>query len=70
MTVELEAQRNSVTQSLDKLNQLAQDNAAVAEETSAMSTELSRVVDESAEVMESLEQKVASLMDNIHKFTL
>lgn len=70
MTVELENQRSNVMHSLDLLNNLAQDNASVAQETSAMSADLSRSVDESGKVMEKLEKEVAALMENIHKFTL
>lgn len=70
MTVELESQRANVTKSLDVLNKLAQDNAAVAEETSAMSTELSRVVDDSSQIVDDLEEKVGVLIQQVHKFTL
>ena len=70
MTVELESQRRNVTKSLDVLNKLAQDNAAVAEETSAMSTELSRVVDDSSQIVDDLEEKVGVLIQQVHKFTL
>lgn len=70
MTIELENQRLNVTQSLDVLNKLAQDNAAVAEETSAMSTELSKVVEDSSQIVEELENKVDILIENVNKFTL
>lgn len=70
MTVELETQRAKVTQSLEVLNKLAQDNAAVAQETSAMSTELSKVVDNSNKIVEDLEEKVSELIQDIRKFTL
>lgn len=70
LTEEVERQRASVIKSLSLLNSLAQDNAAVAEETSAMSSELSKAVDNSAAIVTDLENKVEILMDNIHKFRL
>ena len=70
MTEELEKQRTNVTDSLNVLNRLAQDNAAVAQETSAMSAELAKVVDDSGSIVEELEHKVGALMDSIHKFVI
>ncbi len=70
MTEELEKQRTNVTESLNVLNSLAQDNAAVAQETSAMSAGLAKVVDDSGSIMEDLENKTKSLMDNIHRFKI
>lgn len=70
ITVELEGQRTNVTHSLEVLSRLAQDNAAVAEETSAMSTELAGVADDSARIVAVLEDKVSVLIENVEKFTL
>lgn len=70
ITAELEQQRTSVTNALEVLSKLAQDNAAVTEETSAMSTELAKTADDSAGVVAQMEEKVALLVDNVHKFTL
>lgn len=70
ITVELESQRSNVTHSLEVLSRLAQDNAAVAEETSAMSTELTKVADDSSNIVTEMEEKVAALIENVHKFTL
>lgn len=70
ITVELESQRTNVTQSLEVLSRLAQDNAAVAEETSAMSTELTKVADDSTQIVAEMEEKVSVLMESVHKFTL
>lgn len=70
ITVELEGQRANVTHSLEVLSRLAQDNAAVAEETSAMSTELTRVADDSSQIVTEMEEKVSALIENVHKFKL
>lgn len=70
ITVELESQRVNVTQSLEVLSRLAQDNAAVAEETSAMSTELTKVAEDSAQIVVEMEDKVSVLIENVNKFTL
>lgn len=70
ITVELEEQRTGVTNTLEVLNKLAQDNAAVTEETSAMSTELAKTSDDSARIVTDMEEKVAVLVENVNKFTL
>lgn len=70
ITVELESQRVNVTQSLEVLSRLAQDNAAVAEETSAMSTELTKVAEDSAQIVSEMEEKVSTLIVSVNKFTL
>lgn len=69
-TGEMDNQRSNVTQSLTLLNGLAQDNAAVAEETSAMSTELSKIVNDSNQIVQDLENNVAALIKDVHKFTI
>ena len=68
MTGEIENQRANVTRSLDKLNSLAQDNAAVAQETSAMTGELTNIVDGSNQIVLDLENKVKVLLADIEKF--
>ena len=70
MTGEIENQRNNVTHSLGILNDLAQDNAAVAEETSAKTEELSSIVDGSNQIVLELEDKVQILLEGIKKFTV
>ena len=70
MTAEIENQRTNVTDSLNLLYGLAQDNAAVTEETAGMSTELSGVVKDSVQIVEDLKESVNTLMDNIAKFTI
>ena len=70
MTNEIEKQRSNVTESLSVLNKLAQDNAAVSEETAAMSTELSKMVDDSTMIVEDLGDKVGTLVKDVHKFTI
>ena len=68
MTGEIENQRTNVTHSLDRLNNLAQDNAAVAQETSAKTGELSSIVDSSNQIVLELEDKVQALLMDIEKF--
>ena len=70
MTEEIENQRTNVTRSLDRLNNLAQDNAAVAQETSAMTGELSNIVDGSNQIVLELDDKVQALLADIEKFTV
>lgn len=70
ITVELEGQRSNVTHSLEVLSRLAQDNAAVAEETSAMSTELARVSDDSSRIVAELGEKVGVLIEGVNQFKL
>lgn len=70
MTQEIENQRAGVTGSLSVLNDLAQDNASVAEETAAMSTELAKMVDDSGRIVEDLEGKVSTLIEDVNKFIL
>ena len=70
MTNEIEKQRTNVTDTLNVLNRLAQDNAAVSEETAAMSTELAKVVDDSNLIVGDLEGKVGVLIQDVHKFTI
>lgn len=68
MTNSIEGQRSNVTNALSFLNGLAQDNAAVAEESSAMATELSRIVEDSSSIVTELESKANLLLENVHQF--
>ncbi len=66
----MEKQRTNVTSSLEQLNNLAQDNAAVTEETSAMSIGLASLVNDAGKLVEDLDNKVKILIENLHKFTV
>lgn len=70
MTSDIERQRVGVTNALDTLNRLAQDNATMTEETAAMSAELSQLVEDSGSIVEDLEKKVHMLVEDMHKFKL
>lgn len=70
MTAEISTQRETVTNALDTLNRIAQDNATVTEETAAMSCELSQVVSDSSALVEDLETKVEGLVESVNKFTI
>lgn len=70
MTSEIDGQRTKITESLNLLNGLAQDNAAVTEQTAGMSTELSGVVANSVRIVDDLKTSVDSLMENVSKFTV
>jgi len=70
MTKEIETQRAGVTDSLSVLNNIAQDNAAVAQQTSAMSTELAKAVDDSGMIVDDLEGKVETLIEGVNKFKI
>ena len=70
MTTEIDGQRTRITESLNHLNGLAQDNAAVTEQTAGMSTELSGVVADSVKIVDDLKNSVDSLIENIAKFTI
>lgn len=70
MTGDIEQQRIHVTDVLIRLNNLAQDNAAVTEETSAMSLTLSESVEDSKKIIADLEEKVQQLATDVSKFTV
>ena len=70
MTSEIDSQRTMVTKSLNELNGLAQDNAAVTQQTAGMSVELSGVVDNSVKIVDDLKNSVNTLIENIEKFTI
>lgn len=68
MTHSIENQRANVTDALSFLNGLAQDNAAVAEESSAMAMELSKIVENSSNIVNELDSQVSILIENVNKF--
>jgi methyl-accepting chemotaxis protein len=70
MTSDIDKQRIGVTDVLSVLNNLAQDNAAVTEETAAMSVALSDVVDSSDKLVKELAQKMEVLMEDVNRFTV
>ena len=70
MTSDIEKQRIHVTDALARLNNLAQDNAAVTEETSAMSLTLSGTVEDSKKIIVDLKEKVQQLAVDVSKFTV
>lgn len=70
MTGDIDRQREGVTQALTVLNGLAQDNAAVTQETSAMSTELSDVVNDASKMIRDMEDKMKVLLDDVAKFKI
>ncbi|MCI8314541.1 MAG: methyl-accepting chemotaxis protein [Lachnospiraceae bacterium] len=70
MTQKIDGQRESVTSSLSVLNELAQDNASVAEQTAAMSSELSREVNDSTRIVEDLDEKVKTLIEDVNQFKI
>ena len=70
MTGDIEKQRVGVTDALDVLNRLAQDNATMTEETAAMSAELSQLVEDSGSIVDELEDKVRALVEDMHMFKL
>ena len=70
MTQKIDGQRESVTSSLSVLNELAQDNASVAEQTAAMSSELSREVNDSTRIVDDLDEKVTPLIEDVNQFKI
>ena len=68
MTQSIESQRSNVTHALSFLNGLAQDNAAVAEESSAMALELSKIVEGSSSIVNELDEQVSILIENVNHF--
>lgn len=70
MTEEIERQRQGITEVLDTLNHLAQDNAASSEETSAMTEELSQIVDRSKEMVDELKGDVDQLVGGVGQFSV
>lgn len=70
MTDEIERQRQGITNVLDTLNSLAQDNAASSEETSAMTEELAQTVDRSKNTVASLKKDIGKLQADVDRFSV
>lgn len=70
MTDEIEHQRQGITDVLDTLNSLAQDNAASSEETSAMTQELSQTVNRSKNTLDNLRNSIEELEADVNRFSV
>lgn len=70
MTDEIERQRRSITDVLETLNSLAQDNAASSEETSVMTTELAQTVSKSKEMIDDLKKDIEELQVDVDQFSV
>lgn len=70
LTDTIEVQRKGIMKVLEKLNEIAQDNAAASQETTAMSAELSEMVSVSNDTINSLEGSVESLTEDIKHFKI
>ncbi len=70
MTDEIEHQRQGITDVLDTLNSLAQDNAASSEETSAMTQELAQTVNRSKNTLDNLRNSIEELKADVNRFSV
>lgn len=70
MTTEIENQRKGITDVLDTLNSLAQDNAASSEETSAMTEELAQTVNRSRDMVADLKKDIEKLQIDVDRFSV
>jgi methyl-accepting chemotaxis protein len=70
MTEQIENQRQGITDVLDTLNALAQDNAASSEETSAMTEELGQTLDNSKKTVANLKKEIEELQLDVDRFTV
>lgn len=70
MTAEIENQRKGITDVLDTLNSLAQDNAASSEETSAMTEELAQTVNRSRDMVADLKKDIEKLQIDVDRFSV
>jgi methyl-accepting chemotaxis protein len=70
MTEQIESQRQGITDVLDTLNALAQDNAASSEETSAMTEELGVTLRNSKKTVENLQKEIGELQADVNRFTV
>lgn len=68
MTDEIEHQRQSITDVLDTLNSLAQDNAASSEETSVMTAELAQAVTNARDTVANLKKDIEELELDVTQF--
>ena len=64
----LNAQRESITDTIMTLNNIATDNASSTQETSAMASELGSAVSQSAQLVQSLSEDVNILTENLNIF--
>lgn len=70
MTAQIENQRKGITDVLDTLNSLAQDNAASSEETSAMTEELAQTVNRSKNMVVDLKKDIEKLQIDVDRFSV
>lgn len=70
MMDDMERQRKSITDVLDTLNALAQDNASSSEETSAMTEEVAETVNKSRKTVSSLKKDIEELQSDINRFSV
>lgn len=68
MTGIMEDQRKEITEVIQVLNGLAQNNAAAIQQTSVMAEELSGTVQVSGNTVNNLSQDVKVLLENVNKF--
>jgi methyl-accepting chemotaxis protein len=66
----LNAQRESITDTIVTLNNIATDNASSTQETSAMSSELGSAVTQASELVQSLANDMNVLTENLNIFKL
>ncbi|MDE7206346.1 MAG: methyl-accepting chemotaxis protein, partial [Lachnospiraceae bacterium] len=66
----LNAQRESITDTIVTLNNIATDNASSTQETSAMASELGSAVNQSSQLVQSLADDVTILTENLSIFKL
>lgn len=66
----LNAQRESITDTIATLNNIATDNASSTQETSAMASELGNAVNQSSQLVQSLADDVNILTENLSIFKL
>ena len=66
----LNAQRESITDTIVTLNNIATDNASSTQETSAMSSELGGAVTQASELVQSLANDMNVLTENLNIFKL
>lgn len=66
----LNAQRESITDIIVTLNNIATDNASSTQETSAMASELGNAVNQSSQLVQSLADDVNILTENLNIFKL
>lgn len=66
----LNSQRNSITDTIATLNNIATDNASSTQETSAMASELGGAVGQASQLVQMLEKDVNMLAENLKLFKL